>query len=148
MVFSIAIVVKATEVGLMGCHWLLQPFSTPSCDSGGSMVCPEPRQEKGLGSKVTQFISYLVVAKDNDTACFALKCMSNAKLLEAPITTWSEVRMSSVVHLSSKTSRNSGAESSVPLTPSLLGLIVSKNDIIEHANGMVRRRPDICRFGK
>jgi hypothetical protein len=28
----------------------------------------------------------LVVAKDNENACFSLKCMSNAKLLEAPIT--------------------------------------------------------------
>jgi hypothetical protein len=41
---------------------------------------------KGFGSEVTQLVSDLIVARDDKTACFALKCMANAKVLKAAIT--------------------------------------------------------------
>jgi hypothetical protein len=49
--------------------------------------------EKALAARsATQHILDLLVAKDNETASSALKCMSNAELLEAPITMWWEDR--------------------------------------------------------
>jgi hypothetical protein len=43
------------------------------------------RGRKGLGSKVTQFVSYLVVTRYDKIACLALKCMADAELLQASI---------------------------------------------------------------
>jgi hypothetical protein len=47
---------------------------------------------KGLKSKVAQFVSNLDVARYYETACFALKCMVYAELLEAAIAVRWKVR--------------------------------------------------------
>ncbi len=49
-------------------------------------------RRKGLRSKVAQLVPNLVVTRDYETACFALKCMANTKLLKAAITVRWKVR--------------------------------------------------------
>jgi hypothetical protein len=68
----------------------------------------------GLGSKVTQLISYLVVMQDDKTICLVLKCVADAELLKASRSQCDGKSGGDLAYRKSRASWNSEAESSVP----------------------------------